>query len=153
MPKFNFTPVVNSPQPEGTSACLGDGSKLFSSDTDLNKLAKLGDGPSNYVLTDDGDEIEGFIYSVEPQTYNDGYSFGRVQFNKRLTAEVGAFHDGSTNPALGVGDFVVANDQADVAQAGGPRVKKGDPGTFKWRVIRIISGTGVTGDSVLIERV
>jgi hypothetical protein len=29
----------------------------------------------------------------------------------------------------------------------------GTPATHKWRVLRIISGTGVAGDSVLIERV
>lgn len=152
MSQFAFTNLVNSPMAEIVSAALGDGSALFVANDDVGKAVKLGPA-NNYLLAADGDEPEGFVWSVEPNTVNNGVSFGAVKQNKRQEAEVGVFHDGVTNPAIAVGDLVVANDQAAIGTAGQARVKKGTPTTFKWRVIRIITGTGITGDSILLERI
>jgi hypothetical protein len=66
---------------------------------------------------------------------------------------------------LGVGDYVVAFTQAAIGTAGLAQVKKAtataaaddgalnQAGLFAWRVIRIVTGTGVALDQVLIERV
>ena len=149
MSKFNFTELVNSPMADIVSAGLGDGTVAFTSDTDLNKLVKMG-ASNNFVLTEDGDEIEGFVFAIEPITVNDGVSFGTVQRNKRLQAEVAA---GVTTALVPGTDLVVSAGQAAPGTAGKPQVKKGTPATFKWRVIRIVSGTGVAGDTVLVERI
>lgn len=152
MSQFAFTNLVNSPMAEIVSAALGDGTTLFLSTDDVGKAVKLGTA-NNYLLAVDGDDPEGFIWSVEPNTVNNGVSFGAVKTNKRQEAEVGVFHDGVTNAAITVGAQVVVNDQAAIGVDGKARVRLGVPATFKWRVIRIISGTGITGDSILLERI
>lgn len=149
MSTFKFAQLVNSPPADTTSAALGDGSStIFDSQTDLDKIVKLG-GADTYVLAASGDEIEGFVYSVEAFTVNEGYSFGTVQKNRRLVATV----DAAQTPALAIGGLVVAGAQAAVGTAGGAVVLGGSPTTHKWRVISIVSGTGVAGDKVLIERI
>jgi hypothetical protein len=149
MTDFKFGVNVNSPAADIVSAALGDGSSEIWSSDDVNKAVKLG-ADSTYVALADGDEIEGFVTSVEPGTVNSGYSFGSVQRNKRVEAEVGATEAGT----ISIGDLVVADGAVAVNGTKGlTKVKTGSPTTHKWRVIAIVSGTGATGDKILLERV
>ena len=66
-----------------------------------------------------------------------------------MTVEVGATEASTVVP----GDLVVTDTQAALGTAGLPQVQSGAPTTFKWRCIRVITGTGATGDKVLIERI
>ena len=144
MTTFVFDETV--PTPPKLQACLGpDASTKFKSDYDLGKPVKLGSA-QNYVLCVDGDEIEGYVTSVEATTYNSGFSFGGVQRNGWMTAEV----IGATSMA--VGNYAVAGTQVALGTAGAAKVKPGSPATFKWRCYRIITGAGAAGSKVLLYR-
>ena len=163
MPTFTFTELVNDPLAQIETVALGTGSAEYDQD-DLGKAVKMS-GANTMVLCVEGDEVEGFIKSIEPSTVNGGYSYGSVQRNRRMLATVGA-NQASTISLYG---HVVADAQAAAGAAGIAEVKDGTaasqlgsgtydytertPNTFLWRVIRIVSGTGVTGDTVLLERI
>lgn len=148
MTDFVNTLLVNDPPALILSTALGTGSAEFDSETDIGKGMKLGTS-QNYVLAVGGDEIEGVIASVEPFNVNDGFSFGTIQADRRIEAEVGANQAG----ALAIGALVVADTQDAAGTLGTLQVKGGTPATFKWRVLRHVTGTGVTGDTVLLEKV
>lgn len=161
MAVFKFQPTV--PVPERLSACLGVSANAKFADADINKAVKLGTA-NNYVPVAAGDDIEGFVDSIEPATYNSGFSFGAVQINGSRIAQVGT-NQGS---AMAVGDYVVADTPVALGTAGYAQVKTGvthsqltsgnytvtlaTPKRFFWRCIRIESGTGVAGDLVLLRR-
>lgn len=156
MTQFVFTELVDGALTH--SATLGASAAAKFTDADRNKPVKLGTGPSNYVLCADGDDIEGYVHSLETYTVNDGYSFGSVRRKGRKIAQlagpagVGAFVVAAANPALGTP--LPGGSTSAVGQhvpMGRPLVKAGAGVNHKWRVIRIISGTGVAGDQVLIE--
>jgi len=163
MTDFNYTELVNSPHADIISAALGATAGLFS-DTDVGQAVKMGVA-NDYVQAVDGDEMEGVVTSVEVVTVNDGMSFGSVQRNMRVTAQVAA-NEGGT---MAVGDHVVVGTPIALGTANGmPQVKIGTaasqlavadydytertPNNFMWKCIRIVSGTGVLGDVVLLER-
>lgn len=149
MTTFAFTELVNSPMADVVSACLGASAGAKLNDNDVGKPVKLGSA-QNYVVCAAGDEIEGFVVAVEPATANDGFSFGSVIRNKRITAQVDAAQVGT----LAIGEYVIAGASSALGTKDTyPKVKEGTPSTFKWRVISIKSGTGVAGDLVLLERV
>ena len=151
--------------PVGTrlSAKLGAAANTPFAEADKGKAVKLGTA-QNYVLATGGDDIEGFVSSVEPITKG-GFSFGGVQIDGWKEAVVGANQGGTP---MAVKDYVVADTQVALGTAGAPTVKTGVPfsqsGTtpfavtpstptkFFWRCLRILSGTGVAGDSVLLYR-
>lgn len=146
---FKFAPLVDAGRVGATiSACLGTPAVKFT-DNERGKpvkLAKL----HNYVLTAAGNEIEGFVETVEPFTVNQGYSFGTVRKEMRVYAKVGA-NQGAT--PMEVTDLVVADVQlADGAGDNYARVKTGTPTTFKWRVLER-EGNGTAGTIVLLERI
>jgi hypothetical protein len=161
MTAFVFTELVPT---ENESAALGVNAAGKFTDKDLGKPVKFG-AANNYVLAAAGNDIDGFVLSVEPFTVNDGVGFGGVMRKGRITVEVGANQGGTP---MAVGDYVVADAQAAVGTAGTAKVKTGvafaqsgttpfaitreTPLHAMWRCIRIISGTGVAGDSVLLER-
>lgn len=147
MTAFAFDVTVPVPPGSVTSAALGPNSSTKFAQNDVGKLVKLGSA-QNYVLCADGDEVEGFVTSVEPFTVNDGFSFGGVQRWGRLEAVVGAEEAGT----VAVGEYVVAAAQTALGTAGTPKVKGGTPTKFLWRCIRVKSGTGAAGDTVIIER-
>jgi hypothetical protein len=147
MTTFVFTELVNAPMADIVSSALGANAGAKFSANDVGKLVKLGSA-NNYVLAADGDQIEGFVVAMMDNTVNDGFSFGSVQKNKRKYAKVGG------TVALAVGDRVVAGVQAALGTVDAlPVVKAGTPAVHIWRVIRIVTGTGAVGDTVLIERV
>lgn len=146
MTNFVFTELVNSPMADVVSTALGANAAGKLVEADKGKLVKMA-GSNNYVLCADGDEIEGFVVSLEPSTVNDGFSFGSVQKNKRFIAEV-------VGATLAVGALVVSAAQSALGTADTyPKVKAGTPATHKWRVIRLINGVGTAGSPVLVERI
>jgi hypothetical protein len=149
MSAFVFTELTQSPETMQTeSACLGVDANNKLTENDIGKAVKLA-AANNYVVATTDDEIEGILVAIEPVTYNDGFAFGTVQRRGRALATVGTSEVGT----VAVGELVVVDDQAAVGTAGGLVVYPGAPATFKWRVLRIVSGTGAAGDQVLIERV
>ena len=118
-------------------------------DNDIGKLVKLA-AADNFILCSTGDEIEGQISALQPETYNSGFAFGSVKRGGTLEAMVSSDQVG----ALAPGDLVVAGVQAAVGTKDTyPKVKGGSPTNFKWRVLTIQSGTGVAGDRVLLEKI
>lgn len=147
MTTFAFTELVPN---KLESAALGVNAAGKLTDADLNKAVKFGTA-NNYVLCANGDQIDGFIKAIEPFTVNDGFGFGGVQRQGRVTAEVGT-NQGAT--PMAVGDLVAADAQVAAGTAGAAKVRTvaGVAGRVAWRCIRIISGTGAAGSVVLLER-
>jgi hypothetical protein len=149
MSNFQFTELTSSPLPDIVTACLGTAANAKLVQADVGKPVKLG-VLNNYVVCTAGDEIEGFVDTVDIGTYNDGFSWGGVIKNKRKVAKVDAAQVG----AIGIRSLVVAGASAALGTADAyPKVKSGSPTVHLWRVISIVSGTGVAGDLVLIERI
>jgi len=146
MAKFNFASLVTESTP--VSAALGVDAANKMTTSDSGKSVKLGVA-QNYVLTATGNDIEGILIGVEAHTVNDGFSFGSVKTDGMVEAQVAAAEVG----IIAVGDFVVAGIPVALNTAGALMVIAGAGVAFKWRVIRHITGTGVAGDSVLIQRV
>ncbi|CAD5377353.1 conserved hypothetical protein [Pseudomonas sp. OF001] len=149
MAEFKFNVLTHSPERLNViSTKLGPDVNTKYSDKDKRKAVKMG-ALANHVLCAGGDEIEGFIDSVDTAT-QDGFSFGGVARGNRgfrVEAQVGA-NQGAT--AMKVGDFVVADVQLAVGTKGLPQVKTGAPATHKYRVMTV-NGTGVAGDVVVLE--
>ncbi len=149
MTDFVFTPLVNSPHADTISTALGATATDLYSDKDVGQSVKLGTA-NNYIPTTDGSDLEGMVVAVMGITVNGGFSFGSVQKDKRLEVVVAANEVGTVDP----GDLVVCGTPIALGTVGSlPQVKVGTPATHIWRCIRILSGTGAAGDSVLIERV
>ena len=122
------------------------------SDTELGKGVKL--GAAAYVPAALGDEIEGIVNTVESGTRNAGYSWGGIQTKGRAMATVGVAQTAS----IAVGGFVcndtpIAPGTAGLIQVLDVGTGYVAPSDFMWRVIRLVTGTGVVGDTVLIERI
>lgn len=159
MAKFKFAPLTHSPDVlDVISTCLGvpdDGAK-FRSNTDIGKIVKLGDRGDNFVLAADGDNIEGFIDSIDAGGTENGMSFGGVARGRnsaRHEAVIAAAQDeGETPAAAKVGDWVVAGDQKAAGETGTAVVRTGTPtGPFQWRILSM-NGDGTAGTTVVLER-
>jgi hypothetical protein len=150
MSNFAFNVKVNDPFADITEAALGATTGDGWGNEEVGKAVKLGPA-NNYVLASDGDDIEAVVVSMEPNTVNQGFSFGSVQRNCRREAVLDAAETG-----VAVGATVVAGAQEVVGtQTNGNKtvVAAGAGVVYKWRVIRLIDGTGEAGDTVLIEKV
>ncbi len=149
MAKFKFNQKVDLDRADITDAAIGAAAGEAWSSNDIGKLLKIeaSSVDANYTAIADGNDIEGFLVSVEAVTVNDGFKFGSVQRNGRvwvINADAGA---------MVVGDFVVgATQTVAIGTAGKSKVKKGAGVAFKWRVIAL-KVAGAVGDEVLIERV
>jgi hypothetical protein len=148
------TPVV--------TAKLGTASNYFT-DADRGKAVKL-IGDSNYGVCAAGDEIEGFVSSIENFTA-DNQTVGSVRVgpsgNKKEAMIAAA--------GWAIGNYVVADAQAalgtynDAMQFPRPKVKLTADQVaatisalkFKWRIIACLQGTtvGAANGVVVIERV
>jgi hypothetical protein len=153
MSTFAFNVKVNDPFASITEAALGASTGDGWGDEEVGKAVKLGPA-NNYILATADDPIEGFVVGVEPNTVNQGFSFGSVQRNCRVEVVLSVGETGVV-----VGDTVTADTQevvgtqtngnkALVQQEGTP----GDAGDFVWRVIALRTD-GEAGSTVLIERV
>ena len=149
MNQFDFNLLTHSPERLNViSAKLGPDVNTKYSDKDKKKPLKAQAG-GRYVLCSDGDELDGFLDSVEAAT-QDGYSFGGVARGNvgfRVEAQVAA----AVVTPLVFGDLVVAGAQLAVGTKGLPQVKKGTPAVHKYRVLRLT--TGAAGSTVLLEKV
>lgn len=170
MTDFVFSELVHDPLARVEDGALGTGGinaahttgNIWGT-TENGKPVKL--GGAGFVACAADDAIDGFVSSVEVMTVNDGYSFGSVKRGGRVLATVGT--DQGATP-MAVGDFVVAGaGTAAVGTAGGGMVKtlvltgfttNADPAIAallkaRWRCIRLVTGTGISTNLVLLEKV
>jgi hypothetical protein len=159
MPKFAFKESFNEIISCKVSALAADTAGLvagYLTDADVGKGVKLG-ATDRYILALDGDEIEGFLVSVESATI-DGYTFGSIvkTGNKEITFQGAGIVIGSivvfgTPIAKGTALTVPPAVKLGAAIAASQAKPYGwNPSTHVWRVI---SGTGVAGTQGIIERV
>jgi len=144
MTDFAFTELVPT---EAYSTALGATNTGTFSIADVGKPVKLS-ASNTYDICVANDEIEGFVSSVESFTVNNGYSFGGIIREGRKEVVVGAAQTG----AIAIGSLVVADVQTALGTVGKAAVKTGVPTKYLWRVVSIVTGTGVSGDVVLVER-
>lgn len=111
---------------------------------DVGKPVKLTAG-TTFGLVSDGDDIEGIISSVDT-IYADGTIVGSVKRQPMLRKRV--INAGVTQ--LAIGDTVVAAAQIAAGTEGEPQVKAG---AGSWRVIELLSGTGLQTEELVIEKV
>lgn len=173
-----FKRDVSTSLPVGAviSSPLGDSDSTKLVQADVGKAVKLQAGAGGLagtyeaILCGANDTIDGFVSSINPETVNDGFSFGGVQIQGQALAEVG-----TTTVALG--DMVEIESQAALGTAGVPEVVKraavvvddttkesvavdvialfeSERKVVNWRCTQILTGDGTTqGDSILLERV
>lgn len=147
--KFNVLTVL----PERLNVIttkLGSAAAQAYTDKDKGKLVTMG-VVSNFALSADGDEIEGWIDNVDGGPTANGFVVGgvaRPDTGVRIEAQVAV---GAAQVA--VKDLVVAGAQLALGTKGLPQIKKGVPETFKYRIMRIVSGNGGPGSIVVLERV
>ena len=117
-------------------------------------------GESRYDLCAAGDEIEGFITSVEAAT-QDGYSIGGVATEDLRWATADGLQATAGTGAIAVGDYVLAGtatakgtaltQYAKVVKATTQANVKASP--FNWRVVSLgPAGTGAVGTAIVIAR-
>lgn len=173
-----FTRDVSASLPTGAivSSPLGDTPAAPFVQNDVGKAIKYQNGSSGEagtleaVLCGAGETADGFVTSVEPFTVNDGFSFGGVQVQGQVLAEVGT-------TTVAVNDLIEIESQAALGTAGVPRVVKraavvvddttkesvavdvialfeSERKVTNWRCTQILTGDGTSaGDSILLERV
>ena len=153
MSTFAFNVKINDPFADITDAALGASALDGWGDEELGKAVKLG-AANNYVLCGANDPMEGFVVAMEPNTVNQGFSFGSVQRNRRVEAQLAIGQTGVT-----VGATVTAGAQEAVGtntSGNKPLVQvettPGDAGDFVWRVVGLRTD-GEAGSTVVIERV
>lgn len=137
MSKFVLGIALEFNTRHNTTNTLGT-TELRFSDNDRNKAVKR-TASGAMLLCEDGDDIEGFVDSLEPATV-DGLSHGVcVMHAPQVRMYV-------TGEGLNFGDYVVSGAQTGpgksnlrlnhrLNQYGTTVVKKGNPVNFKWRVI------------------
>lgn len=157
--KFLFRTLTNDPNRlnvistklgsrQGTAGELKSGLGEYS-DAEVFKAVKLGTA-SNFLLCEDGDELDGFIDNIDSGGTTDGYTFGGVaRGNAGLRVEVQV---AAGAEKVNINDLVVAAAQLPVGTAGLAQVKGGAPERHLWRVMEISTGTGVAGDKIVIEK-
>ncbi len=135
MPTFRFSEQLTAGGKDVISAKLNPtNSKL--TDANVGYPVKLG-ADSRYDLCSDGNQIEGFVTSVEPYTVENS-SFGGVQ--------VSGFKNVTVYGPIAIGDFVVAETNGRVKKA--PAVTSGDATTvpvFRWQYVSGQVGSSGTG--------
>lgn len=150
MTDFYFTDLVQEAPEKIVSAALGVDANNPLVENDIGKPVKLA-ANNNFVVCSNGDDIDGFVNSIAAHDVNDGFSFGGVKTDGRIEAQVDAAEVGT----CAVGTFVGAGTSAALGTKDTyPQVglKAAAAGMTLWRVIRVISGTGVAGDLILLER-
>ena len=155
MAKFKMQPLIGT---EVVTARLGAGTGAanYVTDVEIGKPVKLV-GDSQYNLTAAGDQIEGFINSVETFTADD-YSIGSVMADGRVKVTLDGLQATPGTGVIAVGDYVVAGTVVakGTALAGAyPKVCKATTQTgmyFAWRVVSL-DGTTAVGQTATIERV
>lgn len=158
MAGFTFGPLAGLADDSTFSAALGVNPAGKLTDSDKGKCVKL-IADSTYGLVADGNDIEGILLSVEPNTVNNGYGFGTVQCKERVVATnggaapiaVGAEVVAAAQPAVGTAITPISSGTQTGVYA--PPVKAGTGTIFKWRVVSLLGGAGAVGTPILIERI
>ena len=149
MPSFKFKEMVD--ERDTTTAKLGTDTVANAGDlngNDVGKPLKL-TAADTYGLCADGDDIDGFLMSVEPYT-SDGYAVGTVQLGGRKRVEL----DGNA----AVGTIVEAGTMAarTVKEANGlgvvsvHAIDTDAALTIPSKRWKVISGTGLDEDTTCI---
>lgn len=145
-----------------TTARLGAGNASNQNYTykEEGKIVKLV-GESRYDLCAVGDEIEGFMSSVEAATQN-GYSVGGVATEDRQWVTADGIQATPATGTIAVGDYVLAGTAtalgtaltayAKVVKATSQSAAKATP--YAWRVMSLGPvGTGAVGTAIVIDKV
>lgn len=117
-------------------------------------------GESQYDLCAAGDEIEGFVTSVEAAPQN-GWSIGGITLEDLRWATADGLQGTPGTGAIAVGDYVLAGtitakgtaltQYAKVTKATTQATVKASP--FNWRVVSLGPvGTGAVGTAIVIKR-
>lgn len=158
MTVFYRAQLVPIPDHYNIPAALGVNPAGKLTSLDAFKLVKLNAATGSYVLAASGEDIEGQLVAVEPNTVNDGFGFGTVQQRGTTTVTVeggtlavGAYVVCGTAVAVGTAvAYVTSGPQTNVVA---PKVIAGNGTIFRWRVCSLLGGAGTVGTTVLIERV
>jgi len=147
--------------PEGSKVVrlgAGSGSANTVDFKEVGKPVKLV-AESRFDLCAVGNEIEGFITSVEAATQN-SFSIGGVHESGRYFATADGLQGTPGTGVIAVGDYVVAGTAVakGTALTVYPKVCKataaGNTLNFKWRVVSLwTAGTGAVGTTIVLERV
>ena len=154
MAKFQMKELVGL-EPITARLGAGTGTANHVTDVEIGKSVKLV-GDSRYDLCAVGDQIEGFVTSVESYTADD-YSIGSVQVKGRKRVTLDGLQATPGTGTIAVGDYVVAG--APVAKATAltvpARVCRATTQTGMYHAWRVVSleGTGAVGQIAVIERV
>jgi hypothetical protein len=126
--------------------------------TELNKAVKLA-AESRYDLCVAGNEIEGFVVSVEDGTSN-GFSVGSVVSEGTAYVVADGLQATPGTGVIAIGDYVVAGTVTakGTALTSFAKVCKataaGNTLNFKWRVVSLGTvGTGAVGTTIVIASV
>lgn len=155
MAKFKLQPLIGT-EADTVRLGVGSGSANYVTDLETGKPVKL-IGDSQYNLTAAGDQLEGFINSVESFTADD-FSIGGILTEGRVKVTLDGLQATPGIGVIAVGDYVVAG--TPVAKGTGlagayPKVCKATTQTgmyFAWRVVSL-DGTTAVGQTATIERV
>ena len=157
--QFKFTALTPT-MPEllnVVTAVLGVKGEQFTN-KDANKAVKMANDGCSYVLCVDGQDIEGFVDSVDVAPMNSEFNTdGTITTRRGGGVRRNPIHREEVTVATGSDklaplDYVVAAAQLPLGTAGLAQVKKGTPVRHFWRVISIIKGDGSAGSTVVIER-
>lgn len=156
MAKFQMKELIDT---DVFTARLGAGTGAGNNvdDKEVGKAVKLV-GDSQYNLCTAGDQLEGFVTSVEVAT-QDGYSIGSVGYEGRKEVTFDGLQATPGTGTVAVGDYVVAGTVVAKGTALSAPVKVCKATTqtgmyFAWRVVSLGSaGTGAVGTTGIISRV
>lgn len=171
MPRaFVMTPTAPFAPSKTARLGAGTGAANNLTDVEVNKLVKLV-AESRFDLAAAGDEIEGYLTSVETATQG-GYSIGGYCDSGRMYVTFDGLQATPGTGVIAVGDYVVTGTVVakGTALTNAPRVCKATPLSVattpavnfpagsnlrcKWRVVSLGSaGTGAVGTVGVIERV
>ena len=155
MAKFKLQPLIGT-EADTVRLGVGSGAANYVTDLEQGKPVKLV-GDSQYNLTAAGDQLEGFINSVESFTADD-FSIGGILTEGRVKVTLDGLQATPGTGVIAVGDYVVAG--TPVAKGTGlvgayPKVCKDTTQTgmyFAWRVVSL-DGTTAVGQTAPIARV
>ena len=160
MAKFMMKETIPTDARHTARLGAGTGAANHLTDAEVGKAVKLV-GESRYDLCAAGDNIEGFITSIEPATVDD-YTLGSVQVTGRKEVTFDGLEGTPGTGTIAVGDYVNMGTVVakGTALTTANKVTKATTQTnvsnspFAWRVVSLgAAGTGAVGTTGIIEKV
>lgn len=157
MAKFHIKPTILSSDVDTVRLGAGSGAANNWTDAEKGKPVRLV-AESRYDLCAVGNDIEGFVSSVEVGT-TDGFTIGGVFRNGKFEVTFDGLQATPGTGVIAVGDIVVAGTPVakGTALTGAPKVCKATTAANvvqKWRVVSLGAvGTGAVGTTGVIERI